>query len=623
MPENDLEKLKKKLYQPESKFEERLEKPTPFSSEKKREKIQSTEWQEEKNKKLTPGQIKKIKIIGGLSLVVFFAVIGFLFWQGMNSFDKNKVVLEIEGAERIVSGDEITYVVGCKNNTNLALHNLQLIFRYPQDAIPSKDKSSVETIEFSNLEPGQEVKTEFPGRLVGLKGDKKKALAELSYSPGNLSSRFSNEAEFETEIVSVPLIVNFDLPEKLVSGQSFDFSLVYSNQSGVSFDNLQVKMEYPKGFIFESSQPESFDENNFWSLGNVVAGEQGKIFIKGTISGEENENKAFKAQIGENKEEFIPYAEATGAVQISQSPLFISQTVNNSTDYIAKVGDTLKYRIEYKNKTDVGIRNVFINVKLDGKALDFSTLNAATGSFNGNNNTIVWNASNQPDLEFLGSGQGGEINFSIRIKNPLPINNFVDKNFTVVSDAIINSENIPLSLEKIEIAGKSKLTTKVTSHLTLQAQAFYFDDELVNSGPLPPKVGQKTTYTIKWRLVNRNNDLSDVKIVAYLPPHVEWVGIKKPSSADLSYNSQTGQVIWQVGNLAAGTGVLAPVRQVAFQIAITPTVVDAGNLVELIGQSKVSAHDNFVDLELTDTTRSIDSNLPDDPQVNNQGTVVQ
>jgi len=623
MSDNGLEKLKKKIYKPGEQLGKRLERPKVFQPEGKREKVLTKKWREIKKGKLSPETKKRLKIVGICALAGFLIAVSFFIWQRMNSFDKNKVVLEIKGAERIVSGDEVKYAVGGKNNTNLTLYNLQLTFRYPEDALPLEGKNFIETIELSDLEPGQEVRIEFTARLIGLKGDKEKAEAELSYNPGNLSSRFSNKAEFETEIVSVPLILNFDLPEKLVSGQSFDFSLVYSNQSDVSFNNLQVKMEYPKGFVFELSQPAPFDGDDVWSLGNLVAGEQRKIFIKGTISGEENENKAFKAQIGENREEFITYAETAGTIQISQSPLSISQTVNNSTDYIAEVGDILKYDIKYENTTDVGIRNIFINVKLDGEALDFSTLDAQPGSFNGGNNTISWNASSLPDLEFLEPHQGGKIDFSIKIKDSLPISSFADKNFVVVSAAAIDSENAPLSLEKIEITGQNKLTTKILTHLTLQAQAFYYDDEIANSGPIPPQVSQKTTYTVKWRLVNRNNDLSEVKISAYLPPHVEWTGVKKPSDADLSYNPQTGQVVWQVGNLSAGTGVLSPVQQVAFQIAITPAITDVGNLIELIDQSKVFGYDNFVGQELTDTARAVDSDLPDDSRANSQGAVVQ
>jgi len=96
------------------------------------------------------------------------------------------------------------------------------------------------------------------------------------------------------------------------------------------------------------------------------------------------------------------------------------------------------------------------------------------------------------------------------------------------------------------------------------------------------------------------------------------------SDSGLKYNSQTGQVIWSVGDLPAGTGVLLPVKEVAFQISITPGLAHLGSLVELIGQSQANGQDNFVDLELTSTDGSIDTDLPDDLMVSRQqGEVVQ
>ncbi len=623
MAENDLEKLKKKLYQPGKELKERLEESTPFQIGKEREKVVTTEWQEEKEK-LAPRQKKKLKTISILALVVFFIIAGFFFWRGLNSFDKDKVKLEIKGAERIISGDEVRYIVKYRNETKLSLTNLSLVFRFPENSIFSDDKDLIETIALDDLAPGQEAKLELSARLIGLKGETKKASAELFYQPGNLSSRFSNKTEFETEIISVPLILDFDLPERLVDGQSFTFSLHYSNQSEVLFESLQIRLEYPEGFVFESSQPNPSENEEIWSLGELMAGEQGKIFIKGSLKGEEGENKKFKAQLGVlNEEEFIPYAETLGATQISASPLSIKQTVNKSDEHIAEAGEKLKYEIEYKNTTDIGIKNVFITAKLEGAALDLTTLDTGLGSFDSGSQTITWNAASFSDLEYLGPHQEGKISFSVEIKNPLPINSYKDKEFSVVSTIKIDSDEVPLSFERIEISGQSKLIIKIISHLTLQAQAFYYDDLIANTGPVPPKVNERTTYTIKWRLINRNNDLRDVKVEAFLPPHIDWMNVIKPAGTNLNYDSRTGRVLWQAGDLPAGTGILSPVRQVAFQVAITPNSADAGSSMELIGQSKATAYDKFVGIDLTDTARLIDTSLPDDPNISGQGRVVE
>jgi hypothetical protein len=620
-----LEELKKKLYKPEAEFEERLEGPETFQPEEEREKKISQEWQKTEKRKLSPQQKKKLMVIGISAASIFLIVAGLFFWRGLTSFDKDKVKIEIKGAERVVSGEEIKYTVKYQNKNRLALENVKLVFRYPEDSIPSDNEDLVKTIDLPDLAAGQEEQVELSVRIMGIKGEEKKAWAELSYQPAKLSSRYTNQAEFISKIISVPLILDFGLPEKLVSGQSFDFSLRYLNQAEVSFDNLRVRLDYPIGFTFQSAQPQPLEEDRVWALGNLMAGEQGKIFIRASIQGEEGEAKSFKAQLGFFEEdEFTLIAETAAALQISSSPLSISQTVNGVTDYSAEAGEVLNYRIEYENTTDLGIKNVVITSKLEGEVLDLSSLELEGVSFDGATQTLTWNASNLPALEYLAPHQKGQLSFSVKIKDSLPVKNYNDKNFKVINTVKIDSSEKPLALEDIEIAGQSQLVTKIISQLSLQAQGYYYDDLISNSGPIPPRVGQTTTYTIKWRLVNTANDLSEVKVEAFLPPHVHWMDKISPKGANLKYNSQTGQLVWRVGDLPAATGVLLPVKEVAFQIAITPSLAHLGNYVELVGQSKVTGQDDFTGLRLTKTDEPIDTDLPDDPLVSrNDGIVVK
>ena len=618
-----LEELKKKLYKPESEFEERIKKPKPFQPDQTKKKVVLEEWQTEEKKWLSAQQ-KRYLLIGGISVIaIFLFVATILFLRGLTSFDKAKVEIEIKAAERVVSGEEIKYLVKYQNKTRLALENVQLAFHYPDDSIPLDSDSLVQIIDLPNLAAGQEKQIELPVRIIGLKGETKKAWAELNYQPAKFSSRYTNQAEFSTTVISVPLILDFDLPERLVNGQSFNFSLQYLNQAEVSFDNLRVQIDYPAGFVFQSAEPQPIEEDRIWFLGDLMAGQEGKIFIRGNIQGEEGEVKTFNAQLGVFKDEqFIPTAETAGGFRISLSPLSIIQTVNNSTNYVASAGQTLTYQIDYKNTTDVGIKNVVITSKLEGKVLDLTSLKLGQGSFDGVNQIITWRASNLPDLEYLAPHQEGQISFSINVKDPLPVENYTDKNFIVTNTVKIDSSEAPLSLGSIEIAGQSELATKIASRVVVQAQGYYNDDLIPNSGPIPPKVGQITTYTIKWRLINVSNDLSQTRVSVFLPPHVQWLNKISPSGTDLKYNSQTGQIVWQVGDLPAATGVLLPVKQVAFQIAITPGLTHLGNLVELIGQSKVTGQDNFVSLELSNTDEPIDTDLPDDPAVSRRDGVV-
>lgn len=601
--------------------------PDFFKPVQKDKIVEPKQWDSSEKKEsifLLASKYKKYFSRGGLLLIAVVLIIaGLLFWYGLTSFDKDKVELQIKGPERAASGEEITYTIEYQNKNRTDLRDIKLTFYYPQGAIPLNGNNLVETINLPDLPAKKTGDYKLKAKLIGFINETKTARAQLNYQAGRITSRFTNEASFSTTIFAVPLVLDFDLPEKLVNEQSVSFSLRYINQSSASFDNLRLQIEYPDGFVFESSDPEPLERNNVWPIGTLLAGEQGRIFIQGVIKGEEGQIKSFRAQLGLFKDEqFTAYTETFSPVQISISPLFISQIVNNSADYITQAGETLAYQLTYKNTTDTGIREVVISSQLEGEALDFASLKLDGGSFDGAKQMIVWKASNLSDLAYLAPHQEGKLNFSIKVKKPLPIKNYTNKNFTITNTAKIYSSKVPLPLERLELSSENKLITKIASQLTIDTKGYYHDDLISNSGPIPPRVGQRTTYTIKWQLVNTANDLTGVKAEAFLPPHVEWLNNINPAMSDLDYNPQTGQLVWQVGSLPAGTGIILPAKWVAFQVAITPGLMHVGGLMELIGQSTATGYDDFVGLDLRGTDTAIDTNLPDDQSIGYNGGVV-
>ncbi|MFH1611936.1 MAG: hypothetical protein ABH887_01585 [bacterium] len=622
----DLEELQKKIYRPGSQFEERPKTPETFQVGRKQEKRVTTEWQEEKKKEpMSPKKKNKLIIWGSVVGVLFFTIAGLLIWRGLTSFDKSKIAITITGAEKASSGEEIIYKIEYKNNTRLDLSNVRLVFYYPENSIPSNGGKTIQSFDLPNLRAGQEESIKLSTKIFGVINDKQEAKLELSYQPGTISSQFVSKTNFTTEISSIPLTLSFDLPEKIVSGQFFEFSLDYLNQANTSFDNMQIQIDYPSGFILESSIPEPIKEDNVWSVGYLMGQQQGKIILSGSIDGRTGDVRNFKATIGELEEDkFVTYTEINQALEISSSPLFLSQTVNGGIDSVVQAGQRLDYVINYKNTADVGIRNVFITVKLQGEALNMPSIQLDKGSFNGATNEITWKPSNLPDLSYLAPNQEGQASFSIKVKDNLPVNDLTDKNFVIVSEAVIDAPQKPTSLQDIEIIGTSKIETKIISQLLLKSMGYYYDNIFANSGPVPPHVGQTTTYTIKWQLVNVGNDLKNVEVSATLPPHIEWQNKTSPSGENIVYNADSGKLIWRIDSLPASTGVLLPAKQVSFQIAIIPGVAHVGSLMELIGQSIVRGQDDFVNLELADAQEAIDTDLPDDSQISHsEGVIVE
>ena len=620
----ELKKLKKKLYSREP-LEEREYYPEEFIPGKEPEEIKLEEW--EKTEKPSTFKKAKRKMFWGIFIVLFLLIIliagGAFFYQFYFSFDKSQVKVSISGPLNALSGDEVTYLIKCENRSKVDLTNAKLYFWFPENSLPLDKNGNLRIIDLKNISKNSQKQLEFKAKIFGSKGEKKIAKAKLIYKPLHISSLFENEAKFETSIIEVPLILDFDLPEKIVSGQEIKFSLEYINQSQVSFDHLEIKIIYPSGFHFKSSAPLPSEGDNIWKIGDLNANESGKIFVQGTIEGNINEPKPFQAKIGKEKEgKFIVYSQNTESSIISLPPLLVKQFVNDKEEYIAEEGEKINYRIEYKNTCDIGIKNVIITCKLKGEALDFSSLELENGSFLEETHTITWRASDIPDLELLTPGKSGKIEFSIKIKKPLPIFSYNDRNFKVVSIVKIDTLSPPLVLSNLQIGSENEIVTKIKTKLVLEAKGYFRNSPISNTGPIPPKVGEKTTYTIVWQVLNSSNDLTETKVETKLPSYIKWEGKVEPNNQDVRYDPVTRKVTWYIGYLPAGTGIISPVRQVAFQIGFIPSLYQVGDLVKLIEKSKATGKDYFVNEKIQVEDEEIYTDLPDDDTISRRDGIV-
>ena len=620
-----IEDLQKQLYnKKDSQLADRpnMEQKIIGSAEDSIAQTASRQWEEEPEVNLL--QVKRKRLIFRISSVLIAAglicLVGWFWWQFSHSFDTSKISLEIFGQERIVSGEEMNYVIRYKNNTNVSLKDAVLIFYYPDQSLPS-DQNTVEEPEglasiknLGEIKSGEEGQAEFKAKVFGNKDARQKFWAKLAYRPESISSNFKNEAEFSNLIISVPLVLSFDLPEKIVSGQNINFALRYINSSDAEFSDLKIKMNFPEGFAFAASFPSASDDG-FWNISRVAKKQEGKIMITGSLSGEQGDEKFFKADLGIEKDnQFIVYAQANDSSIITVSPLYVEQELFDAGQTSADLGEILNYRVKYRNTTEIPIGFVSLKVKIESQAVDFSSITSQKGFFDSNQNSVIWNSSENPELKELKGKAEGEFSFSLRLKNQLPISRFSDKNFSVLTSAILDSSDDPLELAGTQLRGENKFAVKINSRVVFSMKGYYNDSLIKNSGIAPPQAGQRTTYTVYWRLLNISNDLSQIEVRASLPSYVQWTGATAPQGSDISYDWANHEVVWRVGKLSSATGILLPVKQAAFQISFIPSSSQIGQYAELVKPAKFEGEDDFTGKQVSIASESLATNLPDDPE---------
>ena len=254
-----------------------------------------------------------------------------------------------------------------------------------------------------------------------------------------------------------------------------------------------------------------------------------------------------------------------------------------------------------------------------GDILDFSKLSVEKGSFDSVKGIITWKASDIPALSNIDPGAGGSVSFSIPVKLIIPVRSASDKDMVVKSVATIDSPDIPTPIDSNKIIGSNRLELRLATKVLLDVKGLYNDKQLKNSGPIPLKVGQETTFTVHWAVTSVSSDLSNASLVASLPSGTRWVGGISPSDSDIVYNDRTNQLIWSPGTVPAGAGILLPKKEVAFQIGVTPQSNQVDKALILVNKGTFSAVDTFSGKSINIDIPEKNTQLSEDSKVGYEG----
>jgi len=303
-------------------------------------------------------------------------------------------------------------------------------------------------------------------------------------------------------------------------------------------------------------------EKNEWEIPLLNKAEGGRIDIKGRLSGEVRDQKIFKAVFGiwlEDK--FIPLKETSKGVEIVKPRLSIFQQINGQSRYVANPGELLYYEIYFRNIGEEAFRDLFLVARLDGKVFDFETVRTDFGKFNKGDNSIIWDWRDVPELRFLDKGEEGRVGFWIELKRDWQISGPWDKN-TLLKNTVLLSQV------------KEEFETKVNSKLVI-LQEFSVKENI---------------YTITWQAKNHFNDVKNIKVKAVLPPGVRLSGQISPEKekANFTYDSQSREVVWLVGDMEAGRGIINEAPAISFYVFL-----DSGE--EIIGEAVITGEDQWTE----------------------------
>ncbi len=540
--------------------------------------------------------------LGAIAFFVIAAgIAAYTFIYGGNTVSTSNIEVSILGPSLLDGGKDAEFEVSVYNRNAAPLQLADLVIEYPEGTRSSKDLTAAlpsERISFGTIESGARMKQTVHAVLFGEQGSKKRILATLEYRVAGSNAIFVKEAELNVILGASPVSISIDGPDEAVSGQEVKFVVSVRSNAQTPIKSVALEAQYPFGFSITGSDPETSVGENIWQLGDLEPGKEKKVTITGLIDGQDNEERVFRFLAGTEEDKTaariaVPYLTVPKPLTLKRPFVGGTLTINGDQGktVVVESGGTVRGQIAWKNNLDTEVQDLVIEAKFSGQALDKGSVIASRGFYRSLDSTIVWSKDDDATLARVAPGESGTVDFSFTARGSSGTSVITNPEMQIsvsVSGKRTSAENVSDT-----ISSAFSKTIRVGSALVVGTRTRHSSGPIQNTGPMPPKAEQETTYTVTWSVKNPSNTISNTKASATLPSYVRYIGASTPSNEGVSYDDRSRTVTWNLGDVKAGVGFAAAAREVSFKVGLTPSTSQVGSTPALTGRVVLSGNDRF------------------------------
>ena len=549
----------------------------------------------------------------------------YVFFAGGNSVSKDNIDISVLGNNFVAGGEELSLIIGIANKNTSPLDLVDLVVEYPKSSTNGAVDSALQMERYREslgTIPAGAVRNENVKLvLFGEQGSTILMKISIEYRVEGSNAIFVKEKPYEVSINSTPINLSIDAPDSISPNQDVILNIKATLNATKPLSKILIKLDYPVGFQFSSSTPSPTLGNNIWNLGDLSPGAERSISITGKMLDVfEGEEKIFRVWSGTQSKSDksaidVIFNSSMHAILIKkpflEAKLFINGLYQREHAIDSKTA--VRGEVHWTNNLDTNINDLEIRAKILGNALDRKTIGVTQGFYNSSENVIIWDKNSIDKFKEINPGDSGSVTFSL---SPLslfsvPGGAFSDPSISIVID--VAGKQVLEGYEIKDLSNSESSIIHIISDVGFVAKALYYSGPFPNSGPVSPKVGEETTYTIVWTLSNNANNISTAQINSSLPSWMRFVGPVSPPAEDLVYNPSTKKITWNIGNIEKGTGITKAGREVAFQVAFLPSLSQVGSLPIIINDATLTGHDDFANVDVRVNKAPLRTRLDNDP----------
>jgi hypothetical protein len=532
------------------------------------------------------------------------AAAAFTFFGGGNIVSSRNIDMQVIAPTLIDGGKEATVEIIITNRNRTSLELADLIVDYPEGTRDPEDLTRALTHERQSLgtiRSGEQIKRTVQAVFYGSEGAQQHLAVALEYTITGSNAVFVKEGGVDFVVGSSPVSLAVEMPQEAVAGEPFPLKVTVRSNAATAVEDVLVEGQYPFGFTVLESSPSAQVGGLLWRLGTLEPGTSKTIELTGMLDASEGDERVFRFVVGSDSDQTatrvrVPFLTQPQSVTVNRPFIAGSITVDGKSGSAisAAAGRTLPGSIQWNNNLSDTLTDVEMTLTFEGPMVDSSSVSAESGFYQSSSRSITWTKSEDPSLARVAPGEGGRLLFSFATNAPGAGGTLYTNPTVYINLTIRGTREGGGSGQAVSSSANMRVT--LASNLSLTAQALHFDGPFTNSGPMPPRAGQQTSYGIVWTVRNSSNAVANGAVAATLPAYVRFISAAPGSG--ITYDEGSRTVRWNIGEVNAGVGYTSPEQQAAFQVMLTPSSSQVGQSVSLTGAAVLTGQDRFAQIDV-------------------------
>lgn len=390
------------------------------------------------NQKNGMGLTIKLFLFSFLVFILAALFAWYSFYNNNSSFSQNKIDFFINAPVSMDSGSDAEVDFSITNKNTSALSDAYIVVTYNSGQTGSGNQNLItQKIDLGEILPNTSINKSISASLFGNEGDSKEIDSTLFYKVPSSKAEFNRAGTpISILIKSSPVSISVDSFKEVHQNNNFQFTLMVTNNTLNDIKNLLVSVRAPNDFVYASSSLPTYNSNPSWFLSKLASGEKKVITFSGKLTGPLGEADKFTFLAGLPKSSSTTTSSSTSLNNFDNYNLSldnvyskVEKTISIAGQYIdvqiisdgtngsgtVSASDLVYLEFAYKNNLDLPLDNVIFMAKLSGDAIDTNSIAPDFGSYDPDNNVVIWDKSTMPELAKIPANGTGTFKLKFKV----------------------------------------------------------------------------------------------------------------------------------------------------------------------------------------------------------------